>query len=123
VSEWFSVRYFIGQYAGSALGRDAQGGAWYHRIMTQLDVLYRYEGHPTEAAMFALGNMREVYGIRRITLDDEWKTIRVEYDATRLTRPIVFQLLRRAGIQAVEELPLVPPQEAAAAAEAGPAQK
>ena len=91
--------------------------------MTQLDVLYRYEGHPTEAAMVALGNMREVYGIRRIQLDEEWKTIRVEYDATRLTRPIVFQLLRCAGFQVVEELPLIPPQEATPAVEAAPTQK
>lgn len=84
--------------------------------MTQLDVLYRYENHPTETAMFALGNMREVYGIRRIQINEEWKTIRVEYDATRLSKPIVFQLLRRAGVDVVEELPLIPPQEAAPAA-------
>jgi len=86
--------------------------------MTQLEVLYRYEHHPTEAAMFALGNAREVYGIRRIKLDEEWKTIRVEYDATRLNKQVVQQLLRRAGISVVEELPLIPPQpepEAAAA--------
>lgn len=79
--------------------------------MTQLDVLYRYESHPTEAAMFALGNLREVYGVRRIEVNEEWKTIRVEYDATRLSRPTVFQLLRRTGISVVEELPLIPPQE------------
>ena len=92
--------------------------------MTQLDVLYRYEGHPTEAAMSALGNMREVYGIRRIQVSEEWKTILVEYDATRLTRPIVFQLLRRAGLQVVEELPLIPPQEAAPAVpDTAPVQK
>jgi hypothetical protein len=91
--------------------------------MTLLDVLYRYEGHPTETAMSALGNMCEVYGIRRIQLDEQWKTIRVEYDATRLTRPVVFQLLRGAGLQVVEELPLIPPQEAPLAAEAAPAQK
>ena len=84
--------------------------------MTQLDVLYRYENHPTETAMFALGNMREVYGIRRIQINEEWKTIRVEYDATRLSKPIVFQLLRRAGVDVVEELPLIPPQEAVPAA-------
>jgi hypothetical protein len=84
--------------------------------MTQLEVLYRYESHPTEAAMFALGNLREVYGIRRIRIDEEWKTIRVEYDATRLTAPVVQQLLRRAGIAIVEELPLIPPQEPAPAA-------
>lgn len=78
--------------------------------MTQLEVLYRYEHHPTEAAMFALGNAREVYGIRRIQLNEEWKTIRVEYDATRLNKQVVEQLLRRAGIDIVEELPLIPPQ-------------
>lgn len=80
--------------------------------MTQLDVLYRYEGHPTEAAMSALGNLREVYGIRRIRLDEEWKRIRVEFDATRLNKATVLQLLRRAGIAIAEELPLIPPQEA-----------
>jgi hypothetical protein len=89
--------------------------------MTQLEVLYRYESHPTETAMFALGRLREVYGIRRIHVDEEWKTIRVEYDATRLTGPVVFQLLRGTGIAVVEELPLIPPQQAAPAAPAGPA--
>jgi hypothetical protein len=83
--------------------------------MTQLEVLFRYESHPTETAMVALGNLREVYGIRKIRVDEEWKTIRVEYDATRLTTPLVFQLLRRTGIAVVEQLPLLPPQEAASA--------
>jgi hypothetical protein len=78
--------------------------------MTQLEVLYRYEHHPSEAAMFAIGKMCEVYGVRRIKLDPEWSTIRVEYDATRLNKQIVHQLLRRAGIDLVEELPLIPPQ-------------
>lgn len=93
--------------------------------MTQLEVLYRYEGHLTEAAMSALSNLREVYGIRRIQLNEEWKTIQVEYDATRLSRPVILQLLRRAAIQVVEELPLLPPQDAPAAvpAQATPAQK
>ena len=80
--------------------------------MTQLEVLYRYERHPSEAAMFALGKAREVYGIRRIRLDPEWNTIRVEYDATRLNKSMVHQVLRRAGIDLVEELPLIPPQPA-----------
>ena len=93
----------------------ATGYRLYHQGMTQLDVLYRYEGHPTETAMFALGNLREVYGIRRIQVSEEWNTVRVEYDATRLSKPIVAQLLRRAGFAIVEELPLILPQEAAPA--------
>jgi hypothetical protein len=84
--------------------------------MTQLEVLFRYERHPTEAAMSALGNLREVYGIRRIQLSQEWKTVRVEFDATRLNRATVMQLLRRGGLDVVEELPLIPLQEAAPAA-------
>jgi hypothetical protein len=78
--------------------------------MTQLDVLYRYERHPSEAAMLALGKMNEVYGIRRIRLDQERSTVLVEYDATRLNKQIVSELLRRAGIDLVEELSLIPPQ-------------
>ena len=78
--------------------------------MTQMEVVYRYEQHPTEAAMIALGRAREVYGIRRLHIDKDWKTILVEYDATRLNKQIVFELLRRAGIDLVEEMPLIPPQ-------------
>lgn len=81
--------------------------------MTQLEVLYRYERHPSEAAMFALGKLREVYGIRRIQFDQRWHTIRVEYDATRLNKAVVYELVRRAGIDLVEELPLIPPQQPA----------
>ena len=81
--------------------------------MTQLEVLYRYEQHPTEAVMFALGKMREVYGIRRMKMDPVLKTIQVEYDATRLNNPIISELVRRAGLDIVEELPLIPPQPVA----------
>ena len=74
--------------------------------MTQLDVMYRYGAAPGEAAMMAVGRVREVYGIRRIGFDEAAKTVRVEYDATRLTEPIVHQLLRRAGLDLVERLGL-----------------
>ncbi len=81
--------------------------------MTQLDVLYRYEAPPSEAAMMALGRVREVYGVRRVTFDEAAKTVRVEYDATRLTEPIVHQLLRRAGLDVVENVSLIPEQSVA----------
>lgn len=89
--------------------------------MTQLEVLYRYEQHPTEAAMFALGKAREVYGIRRFQMDQVGKTILVEYDATRLTKPIVAELLRRAGLDIAEELSLIPPQAPVEASAPAPA--
>jgi hypothetical protein len=76
--------------------------------MTNVEVLFRYDHRPTEAGMIALSNMREIYGIRRLTVNEEWQTIRIEYDATRLNAAIVGQLLRRAGISVSEELPPLP---------------
>ena len=93
----------------------------YDQRMTQLEVLYRYEQHPTEATMFALGKMREVYGVRRIRMNPDWKTVQVEYDATRLNKAVVYELVRQTGLDIVEELPLIPPQPAVEAA-AAPAQ-
>jgi hypothetical protein len=87
--------------------------------MTQLDVMYRYGAAPAEAAMMALGRVREVYGIRQVRFDEAAKTVRVEYDATRLTEPIVHQLLRRSGLDVVERVSLLPPQPVVA--EAAPA--
>jgi hypothetical protein len=78
--------------------------------MTQLDVMYRYGAAPSEASMMALGRVREVYGVRRVTLDEAARTVRVEYDATRLTEPVIHQLLRRSGLDLVERVSLLPPQ-------------
>jgi hypothetical protein len=83
-------------------------------MTTNLDVLYRYDLHPTEAAMIALGKVRGVYGIRKIVLDEKQKTIRVEFDFTRLNRSVVLELLRSAGIDIVEEVPLAAPPAPAA---------
>jgi hypothetical protein len=78
--------------------------------MTQLDVMYRYGVPPSEAAMMALGRIREVYGIRALAFDEAARTVRVEYDATRLTEPIVHGLLRRSGLDVTERVSLIPPQ-------------
>ena len=77
--------------------------------MTQLEILFRYLAQPTEAQALALANARDVYGIRRISFDREAHTLRVEYDATRLNAAVVTQLVRGAGIQIEEELPLIAP--------------
>ncbi len=69
--------------------------------------------------MIALGKARGVYGIRRIVLDEQQKTMRVEFDFTRLNRDVVTELLRSAGIDIVEEISLAAPavpKEATAAA-------
>jgi hypothetical protein len=78
--------------------------------MTQLDVLYRYGAAPSEPAMMALSRIREVYGIRKLDFQPGDHTVRVEYDATRLTEPIVHGLLRRSGLDILERVSLIPPQ-------------
>jgi hypothetical protein len=86
--------------------------------MTQLDVLYRYGVPPSESVALAMGKVREVYGVRRLVVDEAEKTVRVEYDASRLTEPVIHQLLRRAGLDIVEKMPMFvtpPPPEPVAA--------
>ena len=80
--------------------------------MTQVEILFRYATPPTEAVTFALANTREVYGIRRLVFDREHRTLRVEYDATRLDAASVAKLIRQAGLDIDAELPLIPPQPA-----------
>jgi hypothetical protein len=82
--------------------------------MTQLDVLYRYGSAPTERAVLALSKVRDVYGVRRMNFDEAANTVRVEYDASRLTEPVINQLLRRAGLDIVETVSMIPKVEDAA---------
>jgi hypothetical protein len=80
--------------------------------MTQLDVMYSYDVPPSEAVAMALGRIREVYGIRMLTVDESAKTVRLEFDATRLTEALVHQLLRRTGLAVTGQVSLLPPQPA-----------
>ena len=75
--------------------------------MTQLDVLYRYGAPPSEQAILALSKVRDVYGVRHMAVDEAARTVRVEYDASRLTGPVIHQLLRRAGLDIVETVSLI----------------
>ena len=93
------------------IGVRACDGGWYHLGMTQLDVLYRYGTPPAERAMVALAKVRDVYGVRRMEFNEGAKTVRVEYDASRLTGAVIHQLLRRAGLDIVETVSLIPKPE------------
>jgi hypothetical protein len=75
--------------------------------MTQLEVAYRYVNPPTEAEMRALDNVREVYGVRKISLNEKDRIVRVEFDASRFKEPVIAGLLRRAGVELKERLALV----------------
>ena len=75
--------------------------------MTQLDVLFRYGNPPSERALLALAKVRDVYGIRRTEFNEAAHTVRIEYDASRLTQAVVHQLLRRAGLDITETVSLM----------------
>lgn len=83
--------------------------------MTTVEILFRYATQPSEQVVFALANTREVYGIRRLNFDRAAQTLRVEYDATRLNAATVTQLMRRAGLDILEEIPLAEAPTAAPA--------
>ena len=77
--------------------------------MTTLDVVFRYGLPPGIQQMRAIDSVREVYGIRRITFDEAVRTVRVEYDASRLDADDVAGLLRGAGLDLRERVTLASP--------------
>ena len=72
--------------------------------MTSITGTFFYGSSPGERGLRALDNIRDVYGIRQLSLDPRGRAIRVEYDASRLTRNDVGALLREAGID-IREVP------------------
>lgn len=77
--------------------------------MTTVEILYRYATPPTEQLAQALARVSDVYGIRRLSFDRSACTLRIEFDATRLNAAMVTKLVRAAGLDIVEESPLIPP--------------
>jgi copper chaperone CopZ len=75
--------------------------------MTAVEVVFRYGMPPGEQEMSALGQVSDVYGIRRIQFNEPGRTIRVEYDATRLNEATIENLLRTAGFDVREKLALI----------------
>ena len=74
--------------------------------MTPVEVLFRYGTPPGEREMGALGQMSDVYGIRRVQFNEPQRSIRVEFDATRLNESTVEGLLRSAGFDVRERVAL-----------------
>lgn len=75
--------------------------------MTALDVVFRYGISPNAQQVRALDAVREVYGVRRIHFDEAARTVRVEFDASRLDTETIASLLRRAGLDLKERVQLV----------------
>jgi hypothetical protein len=74
--------------------------------MTYLEIVFRYGAVPGENEMRAIDGMREVYGVRRVQFDEKERTVRVEFDASRLKSEAVAKLLRQAGVDVREPLAL-----------------
>ena len=74
--------------------------------MTSVEILFSYTTPPTESVAIALASMKDVYGIRRLSLDGAARTLSVEYDATRLNAAEVLQLIRQAGLEIAAETPM-----------------
>jgi hypothetical protein len=74
--------------------------------MTYLEVVFNYGAIPGENEMRAIDAMREVYGIRRVQFNAKERTVRVEFDASRLKQDAVAKLLRNAGIDVREPVAL-----------------
>ncbi|MDE3199626.1 MAG: hypothetical protein KGN79_01795 [Acidobacteriota bacterium] len=77
--------------------------------MTTVDVVFRYAAQPSEIVARALAGIKDVYGIRAVRFDRAAETLTVEFDATRLNEATVTSLVRRAGLQVVEQLVLAVP--------------
>jgi len=75
--------------------------------MTTVEIMFRYGMPPGERQMNALGQVSDVYGIRRVQFNEQELTIRLEYDASRLNEATVEGLLRQAGFDVRERLALV----------------
>jgi hypothetical protein len=83
--------------------------------MTTVDIVFRYATAPTERTALALAHARDVYGIRKLSFDHANRTLRIEYDATRLNAAVVTKLVREAGLDIAEESPILPAPDVAAA--------
>jgi selenocysteine lyase/cysteine desulfurase len=70
--------------------------------LTPLNKKLSYTRLPGKFAIRALDQIREVYGVRRISLDENARTVQVEYDASRLHADDVAALLSEAGIALLE---------------------
>jgi hypothetical protein len=80
--------------------------------MTTVEILYTYATPPSETLALALASTKDVYGIRRLVFDRAASTLRVEYDATRLSAADVTQLIRQAGLDVEELMPVPAPPPA-----------
>ncbi len=82
--------------------------------MTTVEIAYRYGMLPCDTVALAVGAIGDVYGIRGVRFNHAVRTLCIGYDATRLNAATVTKLVRQAGLEIAEILPLISPQPALA---------
>ena len=84
--------------------------------MTKVQRYFQLQRPIDDALMEQIAVVNSIYGIERVKVEPSGNLM-VEYDATRLNAATVTQLVRRSGLQLVEDVPVLPPpaEEVAAA--------
>jgi hypothetical protein len=72
--------------------------------MTSLMATFRFRRIPGERELESLDEVREIYGIWRVQLDELNRTILLEYDGSRLSVDDIESLLRNAGIDVLGQI-------------------
>lgn len=73
--------------------------------MTFCEVTYRYQNRLSEKNLSSLDLLKgQVYGLRRIEVDDRQNLLRVEYDASRVVPQEIEAALRRAGVAVLDRV-------------------
>lgn len=71
--------------------------------MTSMDILFRYAGTLTGDQLQSLSRLADVYGIRRLRIDEAAGTLALEYDATRMDAARIEALVRACGVAALPD--------------------
>lgn len=71
--------------------------------MTTMDIAFSYTGPLSDPQIQALSHLSDVYGIRKLRIDEAARTLAIEYDATRMDAARVEALIRSCGLAALPE--------------------
>jgi hypothetical protein len=80
----------------------------YNLRVTLIEITFDLQRPPAAEQLRRLGSFANTYGLRRFRLAAEGRRLVLEYDASRLKRTEVANVLRRTGIAVVGEAEAVP---------------
>jgi len=72
--------------------------------MTLIELTYELQAPLTQEQMRRLGAFANTYGLRRFRVDESGRRLTFEYDASRLKRTQVVNVLSRAKIAVLREI-------------------